>query len=215
MRFTLICACNDTEVLNRNVFASPFTRHCQVIVQRGYTNVPKAYNEAMPQAEGDVLIFLHQDVYLPDRFEMELNQSVKELGSVAWGVLGPAGQSATGGYGHVLDRGQAWGKHDRLPMSVDTLDELMLIIRRDTLKFDERMPTHHLIGTDLCLQARAAGLGVYAIRAYCHHNSKTTIADESLWLSADYIMRKWPQYLPIYATVADLRGLDEQRTLRL
>ncbi len=214
MNFTLICACNDTKILRENLLASPFARQCQVIVQHNYTNVPLAYNEAMPQATGDILIFAHQDVYLPDTFETELKHALFCLGRTDWGVIGPAGQSAMGGYGYVLDRGHPWGRHGRLPIEVDTLDELMLITHRGDFRFDEAMPNHHLIGADLCMQARSKNKSRWAIRAYCSHNSKTRGTDPAFWDSAEYLMRKWPQFLPIFATVADLRSLDQPRTAR-
>lgn len=216
MNFTLICACNDPRILNENLLASPFAHHCQVLIQYGYTNVPLAYNEAMPAATGDILIFAHQDVYMPDSFEGELRQSLLCLGRTDWGVLGPAGQSASGGYGYVLDRGQPWGKHRNLPIEVDTLDELLLIVKRGDYQFDQAMPNHHLIGADLCMQARARQQSRWAIRAYCSHNSKTSYGppEPTFWLAADYLMRKWPQFLPIYTTVADLRGIDAPRIAR-
>lgn len=217
MNFTLICACNDDLVLRKNLLASPFSRECQVIIQRGYTNVPLAYNQALPQAAGDILIFVHQDVFLPITFEDELRHALIDLNGVEWGVIGPAGQSATGGYGYVLDRGHPWGQNLRLPIEVDTLDELMLIVPRGKFEFqfDEAMPNHHLIGTDLCMQARAQHKSRWAILAYCAHNSKTRGIDPAFWDAADYVMRKWPQFLPIYATVADLRGLAAPRIIHL
>jgi hypothetical protein len=215
VNLSLICACNDEDVLRKNLMASSLAKKCEVIVERDYTNVPKAYNAGMQRASGDIWIFAHQDVFLPDTFEGELRTALFMLGREDWGVIGPAGQSASGGHGYVLDRGMAWGQHRKLPIEVDTLDELMLIVKRDTLfKFDEDMPNHHLIGTDLCMQARARNKVRYAIRAYCAHNSKTRGIDPSFWDAADYVMRKWPQFLPIYATVADLRGLDAPRITR-
>ena len=60
-----------------------------------------------------------------------------------------------------------------LPARVATLDELLLVVRRDTpLRFDPALG-FHLYGADICLQAAERGLAVVALGALCHHNSRS------------------------------------------
>jgi len=205
MKLTIICACNDADSLRKNLLASPIIGRCQLIRQYGYTNVPKAYNYAMQSADGDVLVFVHQDVLLPERFETDLLAALSDHRIDNWGVLGVAGRGAGGIRGWVDDRGKVFGQEEGLPAEVQTLDELLLIVKRGTFTFDENIPNHHLIGTDLCLQAIAAGKQNYAIRAFCHHNSKTVDLDPAFWVSAEYIVKKWPQYKPISNTSVVLK----------
>jgi hypothetical protein len=210
MNFTIICASNDPVSLRKNLLASEFVAKCQVIIQRNYTNVQKAYNRACNIADGDILIFVHQDVFLPITFEKSLLESLDLLSTTSWGVIGPAGQAWDGGKGKILDRGITWGQDLVLPTVVNTLDELMLIVRKDTfyhsLYFDENIPNHHLIGADLCMQAISSGKRNFAINAYCAHRSKTRGFDPAFLDAAEYIMNKWPHFLPIHSTVADLYG---------
>ena len=61
------------------------------------------------------------------------------------------------------------------------LDELLLIVPRNTpLKFDSSLG-FHLYGADLCLQAAELGLAVVAIQAPCKHNTQhDTVPDAFL-----------------------------------
>ena len=75
--------------------------------------------------------------------------------------------------GWVVDRGRQLRDGLELPAQVATLDELLLVVRRDAgLRFDPTLG-FHLYGADICLQAREQGLAVVAIAALCHHNSST------------------------------------------
>ena len=66
--------------------------------------------------------------------------------------------------GWVVDRGRCFATARGLPARVATLDELLLVVRRDSpLRFDPELG-FHLYGADLCLQAAERGLAVVAHR---------------------------------------------------
>ena len=65
--------------------------------------------------------------------------------------------------GWVVDRGRMLRDGQELPARVATLDELLLIVRRDAgLRFDPDLG-FHLYGADICLQASEQGLAVVAL----------------------------------------------------
>ena len=67
--------------------------------------------------------------------------------------------------GWVVDRGRTLRDGSELPAPVATLDELLLIVRRDSgLRFDPDLG-FHLYGADICLQASEQGLAVVALDA--------------------------------------------------
>ena len=201
MKFSLICASNNGEILAQNFLRSDIAKKYPAMVMSGYTNVQKAYNEAMKAATGDVLCFVHQDVFLPPSFESDLNRSLECLKDQDWGVLGPAGQSPLGCLGHIVDRGTPWGSPVGLPAQTQTLDELLLIIKKDTFKFDESMPNYHLFGADLCMQANEAGKQCFAIDTLCYHNSiNGSVLPGDFHEGVEYMARKWAHKLPIYTT---------------
>jgi hypothetical protein len=206
--FGFIVATNNDEILQKNFLSSKVIRDNKypVILQRGYRNIGKAYNDAMARMDAALLVCLHQDVFLPDEWEGQALASLQKLETSNWGVLGVAGMKLVKRQriliGHVLDAGKELGSPEDLPAAVDTLDELLLIIRNDKkLLFDEQIPTAHFYGADICLQAASHGMDCFAIRAYCQHNA----ADINRYtpefrLAAQYMQKKWRRRLPFATT---------------
>lgn len=206
MKCTVICASNNEKTLQSNLLQSPYIHNYQLIIKRGYKCVARAYNEAIKEAKNDILVFVHQDVFLPWKFFMSLQICIDELGTINWGILGPAGRNLLGEYhGHILDRGNIWGTPFTLPAPIQTLDELLLVSRKsgalERIAFDEQIPNHHLFGSDICLQAKDAGFENYAINIFVHHNSSTGLElPENFKESSAYLKQKWSNVLPIYST---------------
>jgi glycosyltransferase involved in cell wall biosynthesis len=203
-KFSLICCCNNVAVLNENLLAanSPaYTAH-EIIIKFFPKHICAALNEGTRQATGDYLIFVHQDVRLPETFFIDLNNAIEALESSPLtsplGVIGPAGRDALGVHrGWINDRGDLWGDRDKLPHPVQTLDELMLVVPRElflseSISFDEAINNHHLFGSDLCLQAAEQGYRNFAINAFVFHNSSGGYElPKEFWESAAYLKKKW------------------------
>lgn len=208
MKFTIICATNKNDVLCDNLLRSKGIFEHQIILKKGYTNICKAYNEGMQQAECDYVIFVHQDVSLSDNFFKDLEAQIDTLFYKEWGVLGVAGRNIGGAYiGNLLDRGKEWiGTQHRLPAEVMTLDELLLVTRRNAFTFDENLTSNHLFGTDICMQSISQGYKNFAIDSYCEHNCydlENVTSDKlpkEFQDAKEYIKNKWINYLPIYTT---------------
>jgi hypothetical protein len=160
-------------------------------------------------------VCLHQDVFLPDGWENQALASLNKLADSNWGVLGVAGIKLVERrrvlLGHIRDRGAEFGSPENLPAPVDTLDELLLMVRNDRkLIFDEEIPTTHLYGADICLQASSQGLGCFAISAYCHHNSiDSNFHSPEFRMAVKYMQKKWKRRLPFVTTCT----LVETRTV--
>lgn len=203
---SLVIATNNQQVLNDNIMRSKLARNCELVLQQGFTNIGKAYNAAI--TKGDIVIYAHQDVFFPDSFEEELLKSVDKLKNENWGVLGVAGvvydkvKGVKKNIGHVMDRGKEWGNEKGLPKECETLDELLLITKGDLL-FDEEIPSAiDFYGADLCLYARSQGKKVFAIDAFCWHNSTNSKLNEPFWKAAEYMKKKWKRNLPFATTCA-------------
>jgi hypothetical protein len=203
-----IVATNNDELLQKNLLRSKVIRDKKypVIIQRGYRNIGKAYNDGMAKTNAENLICLHQDVFLPDDWEDLALASIRNMKTSNWGVLGVAGAKLVGRRGvcvcHLLDRGTEYRSPENLPTRVDTLDELLLMIRNDRkLLFDEQIPTAHFYGADICLQASGQGFGSFVVNAYCHHNSIGSNADTPEFrMAQQYMQRKWKHQLPFITT---------------
>jgi hypothetical protein len=99
--------------------------------------------------------------------------------------------------GRVVHRGHALFDGRTLPASVSTLDELLLVLPRDTpLRFDPALG-FHFYGADICLQAEERGLTVVVVDAPCHHNTRTIALPEAFFRSSGIFARKWSDRLPV------------------
>jgi hypothetical protein len=157
------------------------------------------------------VIGVHQDVFLADGWDQQLSVQLCEA-ERRFGPLGIAGVYGVGpckGFGlresslaaqrvgWVVDRGRVLRDGPELPAKVATLDELLLVVRRDTpLRFDPALG-FHLYGADICLQAAERGLAVVAIEALCHHNSGSVELPAAFFKSAQVFARKWAHRLPV------------------
>jgi hypothetical protein len=88
------------------------------------------------------------------------------------------------------------------PEPVQTLDEIVLIIRKSSgLRFDDQLPHFHLYGADICLRAAKMGRKSYAIPAFCIHNTQQNlILPREFYQCCMHIKRVWKDALPIQTT---------------
>jgi glycosyltransferase involved in cell wall biosynthesis len=197
------------EILENNFLASPCLRaphNHQILVQEGFTSAAKAYNEAIDKSLNDLIVFCHQDIVLPEKWLLQLRESLDFLEATdpKWGVLGSYGKTQDGrGWGHVYSSGRnVIGEPLKQPVPIQTLDEIVLILRKSTgLRFDYHLPHFHLYGADICLRALTMGMKSYAISAFCVHNTQQyLILPEEFYECCEHIKRVWKAYLPIQTT---------------
>jgi hypothetical protein len=211
MRFSIICSANKPDVLNSNLLKSPGILEHEIITIFGSKNVPTAYNKGVSIASEEILIFVHQDVFLPETFFSDLKNSITKLESENWGVLGPIGVDLYNNHvrylGNILDRGNPLGEKENLPLEIETLDEMMLIMRKSDAQFDENIPTtHHMHGPDICMRAFSLGKKNFAIDSFCHHNSTNGYdLPPEFYTACEYVKEKWEIYLPIVTTCTVLQ----------
>lgn len=215
---SIVVAVNDRTILEANLLRSPLLapgHPHQLLVQEGFACAGLAYNAALDAVTQDIVVFVHQDIYFPACWLDDLMQTIKLLKDDGkdWGVLGCFGARADAepGLGEVYSTG--WGVHGtplKAPERVETLDEIVLVIRKSRgLRFDPLLPHYHLYGADLCLTARSVNLPSYVIPTFCIHNTR-----QLLHLPMDYfrcyryVKRKWAQYLPIHTSCIKISRFD-------
>jgi hypothetical protein len=218
--FTIAAAVNNEDVLRKNLMLSPGLSnggHNQLLLLRGFDSASRAYNDALDRAEHDLVVFVHQDIYLPAAWLTELTHGLTHLAEAGakWGVIGCYGvrRGLTEGIGRIYTHGL--GRHGRRisqPEAVDTLDEIALIVRKSSgLRFDPALPHFHLYGPDICLTARARGLVNYAFQGYCVHNTNQLLTlPEEYYACYRYMRRKWAHDLPIYTSCMKISFFNEQ-----
>ncbi len=224
---SFIVPVSSEEILNQNFLASELfhsqAQH-QVILQRNYDSASNAYNAGLAQSLHDLVICCHQDVFFPLKWISDLKRAIDQLEEADpnWGVIGCYGVTAKGHHvGHLYSHGWGYlGKPFDMPIEVQTLDEVILIIKKSTgLRFDEGLPHFHLYGTDLCLQAQQMGLKCYAVSAFCVHNTDQILElPQQFFDCYYYLKRKWRRQLPIYAsciTISRFNGDLYRRKIKL
>ena len=65
MKFSIICASHDNNILKQNLLQSPQLNEHELIIIDRCKQVAIAYNEASLSATCTLQIFVHHDVYLP------------------------------------------------------------------------------------------------------------------------------------------------------
>ncbi len=210
--FSLIVAVNDREVLKSTLLASPdLSRGLELVLEEGAKSAATAYNRGMQRAHGDVLVFLHQDVFLPAGWFESVNRSILQIEATGepWALLGVFGMGLDGrGRGHLYSTGlkRLVGAPLEAPAPVQTLDEVVLILRRNTgLRFDGALPGFHLYGADICLTARERGWSCFAIDSFCLHNTNgIRLLPPPYWQAYAFMRKKWRHVLPVATTCMPL-----------
>ncbi|MEI6267298.1 MAG: glycosyltransferase [Methylococcaceae bacterium] len=205
MNFSVIVVSNNDEILETTLLVSPDLKDgIEIVIERNAISAAVGYNAGIKRSRGDILVFVHQDAYLPKGWFDQILQAVDFLNmkESCWGVLGVYGRQLNGtGYGHLYSTGLGTilGEPVTSPISIQTLDEVVLVVRRSNgLWFDEKLPGFHLYGADICLEARQRGLTCHVVEAFCIHNSRgITFLPWAYWQAWLYIRRKWWHELPI------------------
>ena len=208
---------ND-DTLQANLLRSDAVRspRNELLVERHGPRVQQALNAGIARATNDLVVVVHEDVYLPPLWEGMFRRSLRlvEGNDPEWGVVGCAGvrqkfgllRIRRRGVGHARENASTWGQPFDLPEPIDTLDEFLIAFRRSRgLRFDEKQPNYHFYAVDLCLQATQARRRSYAIEAFCYHNSRLRQDRREPPLpdflaGCDYMRRKWRDHLPILTT---------------
>lgn len=182
---SIVCVFNDVDVrqhcLDRSISDYQGSGSVDYVpvdnTTHAFTTAGAALNHGARRAKHDVVVFVHQDVYLHsiDRL-IEVAALLGEGGS--WGLLGASGVAASGQVvGRLRDRVQLLGSDAPAPVAVDSLDEVLFMIRRSQV-LAEPLSEHpelawHAYGVEYGLRMKALGRGVGAVNLAVTHNSLT------------------------------------------
>lgn len=212
MNWAFISAVNNEEVVKSSLLNSPGIQTAtEVLLQRRFVSAAAAYNSAIHKAKSDLLVFVHQDVYLPEGWLMTAQGAVDVVSKTDpdWGVLGCWGIRPSGERAGFLYDG-AWrrvrGSQFEGGLEVESLDEAVLVLRKSSgLRFDAKLAGFHMYGTDICLEARQRGMKCYAIAAFCIHNTNQYgMLPWQFWKAYLAMRRKWKRQLPIRTTCTEI-----------
>ena len=214
---TFVAAVNNKSVFESNFLASPCfsgPHSHQILVREGFPSASKAYNDAIDRSTNDLMVFAHQDMIFPEFWLLDLQHALDSLQKTdpEWGVLGCYGETLyDNGRGYIYSGGLGiMGKPLDRPAPVQTLDEIVLILRKSSgLRFDGDLPHFHFYGADICMAAAARGLKSYAISAFCIHNTQQNlILPKEFYESYRHVKQRWRSSLPIRTTCVTMTKFD-------
>lgn len=180
---SIICICNDYNKYNKYLLKSLKTQNIDyelILLDNNFgkfISAAQALNYGGNKANGDYLMFIHQDYDLgSDNWLEDALNMLNNLENV--GIVGVAGKynrnmisNITTGVPPVM----AGPIQIKEPMIVQTLDECLIIIPKivfDEIKFDEVVCDNwHLYATDYCLTTQKAGYYTYVIPLGGYHAS--------------------------------------------
>ena len=227
MGLTIACVYNDAEVrrhcLDRSLEAGAErdgveVQYLPVDNTAGqFASAGAALNHAVGQARHDVVVFAHQDVYLHDL--QRLARAAAALTDPGWGVLGACGITSAGQLvGRLRDRVILIGAPAPEPVSVQTLDEVLFMARREDLlehplSEDPRL-AWHAYAVEYALRMRAMGRRAGAVDSAVTHNS-LTVNLARLDAAHLYVGTLHPDERPIRTTCGTVTGRRDWRDLPL
>ena len=212
MQIEFVTCVSNTATLQQQLLRSPSLQSGGTPLHAFFNakSAAEAFNRVASFANIDWLVWVHQDVFLPESwtqlFSNQLHQTCERWPDLAVaGVYGICGRGANArAAGHVLDRGTLLKPDHPLPCLAESLDELLVAVRTSSnLRMDSRLG-FDFYGTDLVLQAQERGLKSAVLDAYCEHWSDTPLQSSPsdrlkhrVMVSAEVFENKWRHRLPI------------------
>lgn len=180
--FTVVVPTTRERQLRLNIEQSPGLREvgARVVSCRHAHDAAEALQKALPSCEADWVLMCHQDVYFPSGFGQRLNAllasvPVAERQRTLIGFVGIGVNATTRSYeaaGFVIDRLHA-ADHPASDKAV-SIDELAIVVSRDSIHRIDPALGWHLWGTDLCLTAICRHqVFPHIVRLPLFHNSVT------------------------------------------
>lgn len=213
-RFCVVVPSNEERQLRANIEASPGLREvsARIVSVRQARSPAEALAQATPHCDTDWVLLCHQDVYFPTGFGEQLNAVLAGvpaaerrqtlIGFVGLGVDRSSHQPVPAG--HVIDRLQQ--ADHAASDAVLSMDEVAIVLSRDSLHQIDPAIGWHLWATDLCLTAiDTHRVFPRIVRLPLFHNSRTGWTLPPAFLAAaERLLAKHPGYAPIHTLCGTL-----------
>lgn len=205
---SIVCVFNDPEVRSRCLDRSISEHHHEATVEYlpidnsdgSFASAGAALNHGATLARHDIVVFVHQDVYLHSLRALEAaGRALAQDEQI--GLVGAIGADSAGNLvGRIRDRVVLLGERAAEPTDVDSLDELLFIARRRLIRKEPLSESPelawHAYAVEYGLRARSLGLRVCALDIPLTHNSVTANLDR-LDVARRAVAAAHPDALPV------------------
>lgn len=165
---------------------------------KSYSSSAAALNDGAIKSTGDILFFMHQDVYLYDvnAVKKSVDFLLKKEGSLIIGAAGIACSDGLARFNIYMDEKHtqyAWKVEN--PVSAYTLDECLLVMKKSVFEsvcgFNEATCDNwHFYGADICYTNIESGGENYVMPLEIMHASKGTPYGKAFKRSALMLAKK-------------------------
>lgn len=206
--FSVVVPTTRETQLSANVERSPGLHevHAQVISYRGASGPAEALSQSLAHCDSEWVLFCHQDVYFPRGFGEQLNAVLADVpaearSSAMFGFIGMGVNRTTLACepaGFVIDRlHRADHAHSDTVLSID---ELAIVVARESIHRIDPTLGWHLWATDLCLAAVCThAVFPRIVRLPLFHNSSNDyVLPAAFHEAAASLKRKYPDFGPIH-----------------
>ena len=161
-----------------------------------------ALNHGTSLASNDVMVFVHQDVFLHSL--TALKRAAGQMQGAGFGLLGAVGVRADGALvGRVRDRVPLAGELVAEPVDIDSVDEVLFMVPRSQLGQEPLTESPdlawHAYAVEYGLRVRKAGLRAGVANMPLTHNSLSTNLAR-LTNAHQAVARLYPDLLPVTTT---------------
>ncbi|WP_175417396.1 glycosyltransferase [Arthrobacter sp. 24S4-2] len=224
---SVICVFNNPSVLAECLHASvkagiaeaPGTEFIPVDnTSSQFSSAGAALNYGASLAGNDVLVFVHQDVYLHSLPALEASAAIL-MDDPSVGLLGAVGVTHGGQVmGLIRDRIVFSGERRSGLSDVDSLDEVLFMARKEQISAhplaEDPELSWHAYAVEYGVRMRSLGLRVVVADVPLTHNSLTInldrLAEAHAWIAAAY-----PEQMPIVTTCGTVHVPTRARTIPL
>ncbi len=197
---SVICACNNQEVFEKMLLCSlnkQTISDWELIVvdakKEGLPSASAALNWGADRANGNILLFVHQDVeFLRDNILELIEMYCAEYD---FGVAGVAGRALNENdvYASVIQGKEKSPAGEQLisPRETDSLDECLFFIKKDNFKgFEDLGETWHFYAVEYSQKCRLNGEKIMLFPLEIYHLSPGWSLDNSYWKTLKLFAKK-------------------------
>lgn len=217
---SIVCVYNEPSVLaaclERSVQLggqeSPNTELIAVDNREGrFASAGAALNHGATLASHAAVVFVHQDVFLHSLPAVEA-AAARLMVDPTIGIAGAVGMDEGNRVvGRVRDRVIPIGESRNEPANVESLDEVLLMMRRDLVLenpiSEDPLLAWHAYGVEYCARMRRSGRRAVAMNMALTHNSLSTNLKD-LDLAHRRVGQLYPDLLPINTTCGVIGSPD-------